>query len=215
MQVSDVMILLDDTLFAQGFTFVNRNRLKGPDGEIWVTVPVKKIKGQRQKIREIRVHEPVYWGRKWQGTLYHAYGRSLFYNHLSGELGKIMAGCGDGFLDLVVGLIGMMKSELDINTTVQLQSETGIRSGGVQLLTDLAEEFNADEVILPFHAQGKVPWKKIEEMGIKVTFLRFLSPVYPQFWGPFQKNLSALDLLFCMGPQGRRVLETGYKIHRY
>ena len=72
LMVSDTMVLLDDTLFARGFTFVNRNRLKGPGGEIWITVPVKKASGKRLRIRELEMYEADYWGMKWQRTLYHA-----------------------------------------------------------------------------------------------------------------------------------------------
>jgi hypothetical protein len=209
---SDTMILLDDTLFAQGFTFVNRNRLKGHDGEIWVTVPLKKVKGQRQRIRELRIHEPDYWGRKWKRTLYHAYKQSQYYDDINSELARLIGECGDRFIELVVQIIDLMKSRFDIETSVRLQSDTGANSGGIQLIMDLAEKSNADEVILPYYSQGILPWKKIEKMGIKVTFLHYLSPVYPQFWGFFLKNLSTLDLLFCLGPQGRTILESGYKL---
>ncbi len=47
------MILLDDTLLARGFTFVNRNRLKGPEGELWISVPLKRKGRGRQKIKDL------------------------------------------------------------------------------------------------------------------------------------------------------------------
>ncbi len=46
----DQMVLLDDTFLARGFTFVNRNRIKGPNGEIWLTVLLKRKGRGRQKI---------------------------------------------------------------------------------------------------------------------------------------------------------------------
>jgi hypothetical protein len=213
--VSDTMVLLDDTLFARGFTFVNRNRLKGPGGEIWITVPVKKASGKRLRIRELEMYEADYWGMKWQRTLYHAYGKSLFFDEINGELEGILTGCGGRFVDMAVGVIGLMRSRLEIETPVTLQSEMGIKSKGSHLIMDLVERLAADEVILPYYSQNIIPWKEIEKKGIKVSFLHFLSPVYPQFWGPFLKNLSALDLLFCLGPLGSKILESGYKIYRY
>ena len=82
LRFSDVMVLLDDTLFAQGFTFVNRNRLKGADGEIWITIPVKKSKRGRQKIRNLEIHEKEYWALKWLRTLKHLYGKSVHFEKL-------------------------------------------------------------------------------------------------------------------------------------
>ena len=212
---SDVMVLLDDTLFAQGFTFVNRNRLKGPDGEIWITVPLKRGRGRRRKIREMKIYEPEYWSKKWQRTLYHTYGRSLYYREISSELEKIMKRTEDRFIDLVAGIIGLMKSKMEIDTPIRWQSETGIQSGGIQLIIELAEELKAREVILPYYSQTIIPWKEMEGKGIKVTFLHYLSPVYPQFWGSFLKNLSLLDMLFCLGPKSRKVLDNGYRLVSY
>ena len=48
---SDKMVLLDNTLFAQGFTFVNRNRIKSPEGELWITVPVKKKDWEDKRLK--------------------------------------------------------------------------------------------------------------------------------------------------------------------
>ncbi len=212
LMLSDVMVLLDDTLFAQGFTFVNRNRLKGHDGEIWITVPVKKIPGKRQKIRSLKIHEPEYWGMKWMKTLYHAYKKSQYFDEINSEITKIVGDNGNQFLDMMVQFIEFLKSELDIATPLRLQSNIGIKSSGIQLIMDIAEYLAADEVILPYFSKGIIPWKQLEKNGIQVRFLYFFSPVYPQFWGHFLKNLSILDLLFCMGKESRRVLENGFKI---
>ena len=54
---SDKMVLLDETLLARGFTFVNRNRFKGPEGEIWISVPLKRKGRGRQKIKDLEIHE--------------------------------------------------------------------------------------------------------------------------------------------------------------
>ena len=58
---SDKMVLLDNTLFAQGFTFVNRNRIKSPEGELWITVPIKKKGLGRQKIKDLVIYQKQYW----------------------------------------------------------------------------------------------------------------------------------------------------------
>jgi hypothetical protein len=192
---SDTMVLLDDSLFAQGFTFVNRNRLKCPDGELWITVPIRRTTGKRQKIKDLKIHEKQYWVKKWMKTLYHSYLKSLWFNEIQGELKRILEAHGDCFLDMVFSVLEFIKFELGIATPFTLQSDTGIKSSGFQLLMDMVEELNADEVIL-----------------IRVSFLHYFSPVYPQFWGQYKKNLSALDLLFCMGKESRRVLEKGYKL---
>jgi len=63
MMYSDKMILLDDTLLSTGFIFVNRNRIKGPTGEVWISVPVKKKGRGRQKIKDLELYEKERWAK--------------------------------------------------------------------------------------------------------------------------------------------------------
>ncbi len=43
--------------------------------------------------------------------------------------------------------------------------------------------------------------------GIELVFFKARPPVYPQLWGPFIPNLSALDLLFNYGPAAHDILK--------
>lgn len=212
MMVSDCMVLLDDTLFAQGFTFVNRNRIKGSSGEIWTTVPLVNIHGQRQKIKDLKIHEKEYWGKKWINTLYHAYSKSIDYYSISDSLRKIVRLKSVDFVDMIVPILEFLQDRIKVSTRFRFQSELGIKTRGNELLLDISEELRATEVILPYFAQHSVVWKEFEKRGIKVQFLHYFSPIYPQFWGKYIRNLSVLDLLFCMGHESRRVLESGYKL---
>jgi hypothetical protein len=209
---SDAMVLLDHTWFARGFTFVNRNRIKGPGGELWTTVPLVNLPNQRQNIKGLKIHEKEYWAKKWLATLYHAYNKSIHYREIVDELRKILERKDDGFVGMIYPIFNFMKSALGINTPFLFQSDLGIESRGDQLLLDVAVGLKATEMILPYFSQSSVDWKRFENQKIKVRFLHYFSPVYPQFWGGYLRNLSALDLLFCMGHEGRQVLEKGYKI---
>jgi len=212
MMVSDLMVVLDNTWFAQGFTFVNRNRIKGPLGEIWTTVPLVKIHGQRQKIKDLKIHEKEYWKKKWLNTLFHAYSKSIDYHNISKSLTGIVEHKNKQFIEMIYPMLDFLKEELKISTPFAYQSDLGIKSRGNQLLLDISKELKATEVILPYFALHKVVWEEFERNGIKVRFLHYFSPVYPQFWGKYLRNLSVLDLLFCMGKESRRVLENGYKL---
>ena len=212
LMASDTMVLLDDTLLAQGFTFINRNRIKGPLGEIWITIPLINIHGQRQKIKDLKIHEKAYWTKKWLNTLYHAYGKSLDYKDIINDLKHICGHKGSEFLAMILAILEFLKDSLNLSASYKLQSDLGIVSGGIQLLLDIARELRAKEVILPYFSQKTIAWNEFEKQGIKVRFLHYYSPVYPQFWGKYIRNLSVLDLLFCMGRESRRILENGYKL---
>lgn len=212
--ISDVMVILDDTLFAQGFTFVNRNRLKGPQGEIRITVPVKRLKGKRQKIKDLQIFQKGYWARKWLTTLYHNYSQSIYFPPLQAKIAEIVKLDNDHFCDMIFAILELFKSELNIKTPFVIQSQTGIEGKGEKLLMNIARKFQADELILPYSAQNILNWQLLEKKGVKVKFLKFLSPGYPQFWGRFIKNLSILDLLFCLGTNSRKLIRQGFTLER-
>jgi len=212
LQASDLMVLLDDTFLAQGFTWVNRNRIKGRDGTLWTTVPLRRPRGKRQKIRELKIHEKTYWGAKWRETLRHAYARSPFLADFDREMADILADPGGDFLDCVVSILDVLKKTLFVSTPWIRQSEMGVEGRGPDLLRDLAFEAGADTVLLPHPAQRVLDWRSLENAGLAVRFLDFRCPVYPQFWGGFAGNLSAVDLVLCLGAESRRYLDGSYRL---
>ncbi|MEW5900078.1 MAG: WbqC family protein [Acidobacteriota bacterium] len=206
---SDRMVLLDETVLGRGFTYVNRNRVKGSKGEIWLTVPLKRKGRGAQKIRDLEIYEKQRWVRKFLLTLRHFYGHSVHFDEIFGEIHNAVASSEESFLDLAMPLLEILRRHLAIGTEMVLQSKTGIMGKGTDLLVALAKELGAAEVILPYFSEKAVEVEKFRREKMDVRFLRYDPPPYPQFWGEFAQNLSALDLLLCCGKDGRRVIEKG------
>lgn len=209
---SDLMILLDETQFARGFTFVNRNRLKGPQGEIWVTVPIKKKGLGFQKINQLRIHQPKKWSENFLSMLRHYYGKSLYFEEIYQQLKRIFQDCEDNFLTMALSTIDLLKESFGLKTPLFLQSETGINQKGAKLLIELAREAGATEVLLPYLADRHLDLDEFVQAGLKVSFLRYNQSPYPQFWGEFVANLSALDLFLCCGPDGIKVINKSSRV---
>jgi hypothetical protein len=205
----DRMVLLDETVLACGFTYVNRNRIKGPEGEVWITVPLKRKGRGRQKIKDLEVYEKVRWAKKFLLTLKHYYGKSVYFEEIYRHFEAVVARPDDRFLDLALALFSVLKTGLGINNEIVLQSGLKITGKGTPLLVSIAKELRAQEVILPFGSDKAVDCARFSKENIRVRLLRYLPPPYPQFWGRFMMNLSALDLLLCCGSAGRAVIERG------
>lgn len=210
---SDKMVLLDDTLLARGFTFVNRNRLKGPKGEIWLTVPLKKKGRGDQRIKDLEIYEKSRWMGKFILTLQHNYGKSLYFKRIIGEIKAVVETPDESFLHMALALIRIIQKGFAIEEEIVLQSDIGITEKGTLLLVSIAKELNAEEVVLPYFSEKVIECERFKKEKIKVQFLRYASPQYPQFWGSFVKNLSAIDLLLCCGQEGKRVIEKGTYIY--
>jgi hypothetical protein len=209
---ADRMVLLDDTLLARGFTFVNRNRLKGPEGEVWITVPLRRKGRGRQKIKDLEIYEKARWASKFLSTLRHYYGKSLYFEAVFRDIETVVNVADDSFMTLALGLLTLLKRHLGIENEMVLQSSLGISGKGTPLLVSISENLQADEVILPYGSEKSVECAQFKKAGIKLRFLRYSPPQYPQFWGEFLPNLSSLDLLLCCGKDGRAIIEKGILI---
>ena len=206
---SDRMVLLDDTLLSTGFTYVNRNRIKGPEGEVWASVPVKKKGRGRQKIKDLELFEKERWAKDFLLTLWHFYVKSIYFKPIYKRIKEAVDAPEGSFCGMVLKLLHILKEEFEIEQNFVLQSELGISGKGTELLVSLSKELNATEVILPCFSDKAVECARFSQEHINVKFLRYAPPPYPQFWGKFIPKLSALDLLFCLGKDGKRILKKG------
>jgi len=211
---SDEMVLLDDTLLARGFTYVNRNRIKGPNGEAWISVPLKRKGRGRQKIKDLELYEKERWAKDFLLTLYHFYVKSIYFLPVFEKMKAALETRDDSFLALVLKLLTIIKEEFRIDKDFILQSEIGISGKGTVLLVSLAKELNATEVLLPYFAEKVIECKRFEKEKIKVSFLLYSPHQYPQFWGDFIRRLSALDLLLCVGKDGKKIIEKGSYLYK-
>lgn len=209
---SEVMILLDETQFARGFTYVNRNRLKGPSGEVKITLPVRRKGLGFQTINQLRLCQPEKWWKNFLNLLRHFYASSLYLDEVCSAFKEIGARAGDNFLALVLDTCSWLKEKFNLTTPFLLQSQLRIKSAKEQLLIDLAGQLGAKEVLLPYLASRHLELNKIKAAGLKVFLLKYQQEVYPQFWGPFEANLSALDIFLCCGPDGVKIIEKSCRI---
>jgi hypothetical protein len=212
---SDKMILLDDTLLARGFTYVNRNRIKGPKGEVWISVPLQRKGRGRQRIKDLELYEKERWAKDFLLTLYHFYVKSIYFFPVFEKIKTAVQARDEKFLHLILKLLQIITEEFEINKDFILQSELGIKEKGTALLVSLAKELKAKEVLLPYFSDKAIDCGEFKKEDIKIFLLRYEPPQYPQFWGAFLRKLSALDLLFCMGESGKQIIKKGSYLYDY
>lgn len=210
LMASELMIILDNTDFAQGFTFVNRNRIKSPSGELWITVPIiKKGKGI-QKINDLQIYEKKRWIKKFLTTLFHCYGKSIHFDLIYKKIEYAINNDDLSFFQMTFKLMKIMMDELEIEKKLILQSELGINEKGTSLIIAIAKSLNANEIILPYYSYKHIDIDLIEKESFKIIFSLYKQIPYPQFWGNFIKNLSALDLLFCVYKDSKAIIEKSH-----
>lgn len=195
----DVFVFYDDLQFTTR-DWRNRNKIKTPHGEFWLTIPV----GQQtdRLVCEVQIRESSWQKRHWK-TIETFYGKALHFKRYR-----------DFFRHVYLGIKWHNLSELNqfIIRSISadfLGIETEFRDSrefcpeGVRLnrLIDLVRKTGAGVYISGPKGRNYIDEKKIEAAAIRIAYKDYSGyPEYRQFYPPFIHEVSILDLLFHVGP---------------
>jgi hypothetical protein len=203
----DVLVLLDTVQFARR-DFQNRNRIKGAQGAIWLTVPVASKGRVEQAIEDVEIVEDRAWRRKCWTAMQHSYGgaphfadhRPFFEALYEREWTKLV--------DLNLAVIRYVAEQLGIGTRLVTASELGVRErGGTRVAVASCRAVGADRYLSGAFGRGYLDEAQLAEASIAVAYQEFQHPTYPQRYDGFLPKLSAVDLLFNCGPESRAILD--------
>jgi hypothetical protein len=203
---ADRLVLLDDVQFPRGGRhWLARNRLKSEQGELWLTVPVLKKGRGFQSIREVEIHNKRGWRRKHLGSIQQNYVHAPYFADHFPALESIYRKHHKLLVSLNQELIAFLLDGLGIKTRLLLQSELGITGKDTDLLVGICEHLGADRLLALPGTEKYLDEGALGAHGIRIARASFRPPLYPQLWGDFLCNLSALDLLLNCGPRGRQI----------
>lgn len=205
MDKADLFVILDCPDFnRRGFT--HRNKIKCPEGQLLLTVPIQKKNGAIQKIM-IDHHQP--WIKKHIGALQKNYARSTYWSNYREDIEQIYQQSGMKLMDLTLPLIMYIKKALGIDTPIVLESELGRDFGvGSHRIAGICKFLGADVYLSGKGAQAYQDEAIFEAYGVHLQYQAFHHPKYTQLWGDFIANLSVIDLLFNCGPDALAVIRT-------
>jgi hypothetical protein len=204
---SDCIVLLDGVQYPRGRTWLNRNRLKNDAGELWLTVPVLKKGRGLQVIRNVEIHNGRKWRQKHLRSIQQNYVHAPYYSRYFSSIEAVYAKGHSLLAELNEDLISIFLDAFSIEARVLRQSELGAAGAGTHLLVDVCKRAGADRFITFPMVEKHIDRDTMRANGIEVMSAHFHPPVYPQLWGDFIYNLSALDLLLNCGPKGAEIMD--------
>jgi hypothetical protein len=206
---SDCFVFLDSVQFNKR-SWQQRNRIKGPEGILWLTVPVLS-KGRRdQIILDVAIDPSASFQEKHIKMITHVYSKAPFFGKYIDELSLIFSRSHKFLADLNVDLIRWLCTQIGIGTQMVTSSSIDVEGKKVRLLVEICEALEADRYL---SAEGSRTY--IEEnnlfgqSGIDLAYQAYHHPQYRQLHGTFEPYLSVLDLLFNEGPSSLAVIRTG------
>ncbi len=202
----DVFVLLDDVQFTKN-GWQNRNRIKGSQGPVCLTVPVRDA--AFKPICAVEINPQSAWREKHWKSLLLTYGRAPFFRQYGHIFERMLAKRWDMLAPLNCHLIGALCEAFKIRTPVVLSSTLGVEGTGTQRLVRICQTLGADCYLTGAYAAANyLDEHMFADQGIRVGIQVWECPRYrQQFPGTgFLPDLSCVDLLLNEGPASLRIL---------
>jgi hypothetical protein len=190
--IGEKKILLEQYEHYSKQTYRNRFRILGPNGVLTLSVPVKRKRGVKNYLRDIRIDYDTPWNKIHWRSMVASYASSPFFHYMMDDLVPFYENRIGFLVDLNEGLLRATLSLIGLEIPVERTSS----------FIFLEDEMDPRAVIHP-------------KLDYTVHDPFFRSVPYHQVFSDrtaFQANLSILDLLFNEGPNALPLLRRSLKI---
>jgi len=194
-RMADTFVLLDNVPYTRG-SVINRNRIRTKRGCEWITIPVRHQPGEL--IRNVLTVDSR-WEKKHWKTLLFNYSRAPCFSDLAPMLHDAYEKRWDKLADLNEALIILLLDYLSLKPRVLRASDLTVQGKSSELLVNICKAVGDREYLSGAGAKGYLDLALFEREGTAVKFQQFASPEYPQLFGKFIPNLSAIDYFFNCG----------------
>jgi len=205
---SDVHVVLDHVQFEKN-SFVNRNKVRTPQGTTWLTVPVETSGRFGQlPIDRLKIAPDQPWARKHWSTIQQSYARAPYFRAHCDRFAEIYSRPWESFCDLADDTTGYLLECFGID--VPLVRSSSMRSDKTKsdMVLDLCRRLDARVYLSGPLGRQYLDEHSFAAAGIEIVYHDYRHPVYPQIGSGFVAFMAAIDLLFMLGPESGRVLRT-------
>ena len=206
---ADALVLLDRVQFPQGRGWMHRNRLKSDRGDHWLRVPIWRAGRGTQLIADVEICDDTDWRAGHLRSVRELYAHAPYLEPHLAALEEIYGRRHRTLAALNVDLIRHMWRALAAPGRLCLQSELDVAGHGTDLLVNVCEALKGDTYLALTVAAKYIDSQKLRARRVELVLAKFRPPVYPQLWGDFRYNVSALDLALNCGPKARDILAAG------
>jgi len=194
----DEFIFYDDVKYSYG-DWRNRNKIKTPDGLLWLSVPVGKP--HNRLICDINLENESWQCAHWQ-TISQFYGKAPFFDEYRKFFEDFYLNEKHGNLsDMNIDLIKRICAEiLGIKTSFKDSREFNLQGKKEERLLELLSKAKADRYVSGPAAKDYIIEEHFEEKHIELEWMDYSGyPEYKQLFGEFEHGVSILDLIFNVG----------------
>ena len=210
----DTFVFLDNVQVVKRSWQV-RNRIKTPKGELFLTIPIIRPKGQSTKLNEALIDDTQHWRRKHIKTIKFYYKNAKYFDEVFPFI--------KGLIEFPITIL----SEFNINFITTISRKIGITTKFIKassleplegkkdvLLANICKKINCSKYISPQgsanYLEAHTPGGAIVSSGIDLYYHNYEHPIYNQLYPPFIPYMGIIDLLFNEGfEKALEIIKTG------
>lgn len=215
----DLMAYVDEFVFYDEVQYTtrdwrNRNRIKTPQGLLWLTVPVNYNHSLRPSIASIDIDGDRWRASHWK-SIQHNHARAphaevasaLLAGHYLGAPERQLSVWNRRSIGAIADFLGMRTRRVDSTAYPSATGEATPTPTPTQRLVDICVQAGATHYVSGPAARAYLHEPAFSAHGIAVEWFDYDGfPTYPQLWGAFEHRVSVIDLLFNCGHHAARYL---------
>lgn len=202
----DEFILYDDVQYTRR-DWRNRNKIKTPNGLVWLTIPVR-VKGRYdQKINQTVIRDESWKEKHWRQIIQH-YSKSKYFHEYYDLFEELYLGCDENYLSKInYRFLEAICKILGITTKLSWSMDYQLSDGKTKRLVDLCKQAQATEYISGPAAKAYLDEALFDQEAIHLQYMDYANyPSYTQLYPPFEHNVSVIDLIFNEGPNASQYM---------
>jgi hypothetical protein len=196
----DEFILFDDVQYTRR-DWRNRNKIKTPNGPVWLSIPVQ-VKGKfEQRINETRVSDATWPAIHWK-TIAQNYASAPYFRKYRDVFETLYLSTNETYLsEINCRFLRAICEVLGIRSRISWSSDYVITEGKTERLVSLCQQAGAAEYLSGPAARAYMDETLFTAAGINLLFMNYSGyPEYNQLYPPFEHSVSMIDLIFNEGP---------------
>ena len=211
---ADEFVFLDNVQFDKR-SWQQRNKIKTPNGDDWITVPVLSKGMSKQLIQDVEIsyeknRSPL---KKIFRTIEQNYNKSRYFKFYIDKLNLFNDRSISKLSCLNQKLIEWVCEEYSISTPLIRASELSADGSKETLLLNICKSRGASHFLSAPGSKNYLEGKTLFDIhGISVIYQCYSHPKYTQLYGDFIPYMCILDLLFNEGPKGYDILRSNNKL---
>lgn len=198
----DEVVILDNVQFKKRY-FENRNKVRTAKGWCWIRTPVLTKGRFNQLIMDVEIDNTRFWKNKLADTIRQNYYSAPYWKTRGEELCTFIESSNHiQLVEFNLAIIYFLAEALGVAKRTRLASSLKTHKSGSSQLLEICRWMNCETYLSGRNGRNYLNEEAFRSHGIEIRYQDFTHPVYPQHQGGgFVPAMSALDMLFNLGPE--------------